>query len=259
MSFAYMPLYTGDYIRDTLHLSCAEHGIYLRLLMYCWDVKGPAPLDERKRCGIVNARSGDEVEALRRVTAEFFVQMEDGWYNERMQNEVVKSEMLSKSRSEYGRTGAAIKAQSQVRRAKEAQAKHKLSISQAQAKHELLTPTPTSSSSPTPEVQDQKKDQERGATSSPNPPSHVSKSKKRFEKYIDGMPESWRIHCKTKRPFLDPDETYEAFSDWWTSSASPKAYKLDWDAAFRTWVRLEKKTPQEAEADQQREKQKYML
>ena len=63
MSFAYLPLFTGDYIRDTQHLSCSEHGIFLKLLMHCWDQKGAAPLDERKLCGIVNARSSDEIEA----------------------------------------------------------------------------------------------------------------------------------------------------------------------------------------------------
>jgi hypothetical protein len=29
MSFAYLPLYTGDYIRDTRHLTPLRHGIYL--------------------------------------------------------------------------------------------------------------------------------------------------------------------------------------------------------------------------------------
>ena len=99
MSFAYLPLFTGDYLRDTQHLSMSEHGAFLKLLMFCWDQKGPAPLDERKLCGIVNARSGDEVEALRRIIAEFFVCMEDGFYNKRMQREVERSEAISSKRS----------------------------------------------------------------------------------------------------------------------------------------------------------------
>ena len=49
MSFAYLPLFTGDYLRDTQHLSCSEHGIFLKLLMHCWDQKGPAPLLEEER------------------------------------------------------------------------------------------------------------------------------------------------------------------------------------------------------------------
>lgn len=105
-----MPLYTGDYIRDTQHLSCSEHGIFLKLLMHCWDQKGPAPLDERKLCGIVNARSSDEIEAMRRVLGEFFVRMEDGHYNKRMQREIERSESISGARSAAGKLGASKRA-----------------------------------------------------------------------------------------------------------------------------------------------------
>jgi len=110
MSFAYLPLYTGDYLRDTQHLSCSEHGIYLKFLMHCWDQKGPIPLDERKQQGICNARSGDEIEAMRRIRTEFFVQMDDGFYNMRMQREVEKAENISGARSEAGRKGYLAKA-----------------------------------------------------------------------------------------------------------------------------------------------------
>lgn len=105
MSFAFMPLYTGDYQRDTQHLDCCEHGVYLKLLMHCWDQKGPAPLDERRLCGIVNARSGSEIEALRRVLSEYFVKMEDGFYNPRMDREIARANIISKSRSAAGRNG----------------------------------------------------------------------------------------------------------------------------------------------------------
>lgn len=94
-----MALYTGDYLRDTRHLSTAEHGCYLLLLMYCWDTKGPIPLDERKQTSICGARSGDEIEALRRVLAEFFTRMDDGHYNERMMKEIERSSALSGKRA----------------------------------------------------------------------------------------------------------------------------------------------------------------
>jgi uncharacterized protein YdaU (DUF1376 family) len=98
MSFAYMTLYTGDYLRDTRHLSCAEHGIYLLLLMHYWDAKGPLPLDERKTAAICGARSGDEIEAMRRVLADFFVKMEDGHYNQRMEREIFRAKNISEVR-----------------------------------------------------------------------------------------------------------------------------------------------------------------
>lgn len=92
MSFAYMPLYTGDYQRDTLHLSMLEHGAYLKLLMYCWDQQGPAPHDERKLMGICNARSKEEITAMQCVLAEFFIKMVDGWHNQRLAQELAKAE-----------------------------------------------------------------------------------------------------------------------------------------------------------------------
>lgn len=105
MSFAYLALYTGDYLRDTRHLSMSEHGCYLLLLMHCWDQRGPLPNDERKIAGICNARSGDEIEAMRRVLNEFFTLMEDGWYNARMQAEIERAQAISAARSHAGFKG----------------------------------------------------------------------------------------------------------------------------------------------------------
>lgn len=98
------------------------------LLMHCWDSKGPVPLDERKIYGISNARSGDEIEALRRVLQEFFVKMEDGWYNTRMQREVERSENISSARSIAGKLGY--------------QAKAKQLPNKSQASASTPTPTP---------------------------------------------------------------------------------------------------------------------
>ena len=105
MSFAFLPLYTGDYIRDTRHLSMSEHGAFMMLLIYCWDQKGPAPLDERQLVGICNARSKDEVEAMGRILQEFFVKMSDGWYNRRMQREIERSHAIGIARSIAGAKG----------------------------------------------------------------------------------------------------------------------------------------------------------
>lgn len=136
MSFAYMALYTGDYLRDTRHLSMAEHGCYLLMLMHCWDQRGPLPKDERKLIGICNARSSDEIEAMRRVVAEFFVEMTDGLYNSRIQKEIERSHAISGKRS-Y----AALQ-------------RHNANAQQvlANAMQEVPTPPPSLSLSLTPEI-----------------------------------------------------------------------------------------------------------
>jgi uncharacterized protein YdaU (DUF1376 family) len=249
VSFQFMPLYVGDYLKDTRHLSCSEHGIYLNFIMHCWSQRAPLPKDERKLVGICNARSGDEIEAMRRVLNEFFIEMSDGLYNKRISEEIARAEVLSKANSEAGKKSAAIRARSQVRR--------NSSTSVERALNERLTSvgTPTSTSTTTTTTT---KDQKSLATSSPKQTSN-SNSKKRFVREAAGIPSAWRTYCQEKRPRLNPDEVYEEFSDYWVANAKPDAMKLDWDAAFRTWVRKVFKTSQELADEQQREKQKYML
>ena len=136
MRFAFLPFYTGDYLRDTRHLSMMEHGAYLMFLTYCWDQRGPIPLDERKQIGIVNARSKEEIEAMRAVLREFFVEMDDGWYNRRMQREIERAQALSSKRKLAGIKGF------------QAKAKHLLSKSQARAATLTLTTNPTTTKTP---------------------------------------------------------------------------------------------------------------
>ena len=141
MSFSYLPLYTGDYLRDTRHLSMCEHGAYLLALTHCWDSKGPMPLDERKQFAIVCARSTDEMEAWRRVRNEFFVLMEDGWYQPRMAREIERCEAISAARSGAGRVGA--NARMQALRERQANAKQMPSNCLASAEHVTLSPSPS--------------------------------------------------------------------------------------------------------------------
>ena len=131
MSFAYMPFYTGDYYRDTRHLSMLQHGAYRQLLDHCWDQKGPLPLDVEKCYRVCGAVSKEEQECVRGIVAEYFVRMEDGHYNRRMQLEIERSEAIAGARSDAGKKGAA------------ARAKQLPSKSRASAKQVTLSPSPS--------------------------------------------------------------------------------------------------------------------
>lgn len=110
MSFAFLPFYTGDYFRDTRGLSMAAHGCYFLLLTYCWDSKGPLPLDDELIAGICNARSQEERITMGRVLGAYFTKMADGWYNRRMQLVIERAEAISAARSIAGlaRHGIAV-------------------------------------------------------------------------------------------------------------------------------------------------------
>lgn len=43
----WMPFYVGDFLADTMHLGATETGIYIRLIMHCWQ-HGTIPLDDRR-------------------------------------------------------------------------------------------------------------------------------------------------------------------------------------------------------------------
>lgn len=156
MSFAYWAVYTGDYLRDTRHLSPMKHGIYLLLLMHCWDQKGPIPLDEQEAAGIANCRSTDEIEALRYVLSRFFTRMDDGFYNHRMQKEIERAESISHARSEAGRRGY------------EAKSKQLPSKCLASAKQVHLSPPPSPSLSPSPPPTPERQKQNTSALTAPS-------------------------------------------------------------------------------------------
>jgi hypothetical protein len=62
--------------------------------------------------------------------------------------------------------------------------------------------------------------------------------------FLTTCPPEWILHCKQKRPDLEPLETFDAFRDWWIAQPGSKGLKLDWFATWRTWVRNQKTNSQ---------------
>ncbi len=101
----WMPLHVGDYVKDTMHLSAAESGAYMFLIMDYW-TKGKLPDDERQLTRIARM-SQEEWAESRGVLAAFF---HDGWKHKRIDEEIIAAREKYAKRAAAGKKGGEAKA-----------------------------------------------------------------------------------------------------------------------------------------------------
>lgn len=94
MSRPWMPLYVAEYRHDTAHLSAAEHGAYLLLIMHYWTAGG-LPDDDRQLARIASMGNA-EWRRARPIVQAFF---HDGWRHKRIDVELARAADISSKRS----------------------------------------------------------------------------------------------------------------------------------------------------------------
>ena len=98
----WMPLYIGDYLADTAHLTATEHGAYLLMLMHQWQ-HGMLPSDDELLTRIARVHP-PHWPRVKRVLISFFETQEDGsWKNKRLAAERDKASDLSQKRAKAAR------------------------------------------------------------------------------------------------------------------------------------------------------------
>ncbi len=90
----------GDYAGATRHLSWDEDMAYRRMLDAYYSREAPLPLDRRQVYRLVGAAEERQREAVNAVLEEFFEQREDGWHNNRADEEIAKAAEKSSVRAE---------------------------------------------------------------------------------------------------------------------------------------------------------------
>ncbi len=86
MSLPYYRFFTGDYDRNTRHLSMLQHGAY-RLLIDAYMANGPLPNDLERLHRICGAFNAEERMAIEVVLTEFFVLQGPTWFHKRCERE----------------------------------------------------------------------------------------------------------------------------------------------------------------------------
>lgn len=97
---AFLPLYIGDYLADTGHLSTTQHGAYLLLMMHYWRV-GDLPDDDKQLASITKLPARVWLDCRETLQAFFH----DGWKHKRIDAELAKMIKVSEKRALAGYKG----------------------------------------------------------------------------------------------------------------------------------------------------------
>ena len=101
----WMPIYWGDYLRDTGHLATLEHGAYMLLIGHYWTTGKPLP-DDDKRLANITKLGPDDWLTIRPTIREFFEVNNGKWIHKRIEHELKKANHNRQVASEKGRKGA---------------------------------------------------------------------------------------------------------------------------------------------------------
>lgn len=142
----YYPFHLGDYMAHTAHLEPMEDLAYRRLLDLYYLRETPIPESPADAARLIRLK--DQVDAVETVLNEFFVMAEDGWRNDRCDDEIERmQDKQAKARASAQASVAARQAKKeQPLNGRSATAKQTRSGGETEA--ELPTPTPT----PTPKI-----------------------------------------------------------------------------------------------------------
>lgn len=83
----------GDYAGATRHLSWDEDMAYRRMLDAYYSREAPLPLEPRQIYRLVGAAEPRQREAVDAILEEFFERREDGWHNNRADEEIAKAQL----------------------------------------------------------------------------------------------------------------------------------------------------------------------
>lgn len=240
----WMPIYWGDYARDTGHLNNAGHGAYLMLLKHYWCNGRPLNDDDDELWRIACCDSKRAWQKLRPKLEFFFTKSNGQLHHKRVDEELKRANTLVERKARAGRKGADVRWGADG------------------------TPNGSAITEPPPchPESDGKQMARAGVSPSPSPSKQETPTDVGAKKELENLPEFFdrrtkgNGHARTRgtriaddwqpderdREFarslgLDPERTAVQFADHWRAKAGKDGVALDWHAKWRTWCRNEAK------------------
>jgi uncharacterized protein YdaU (DUF1376 family) len=101
----WMPIYWGDYLKDTMRLSTVEHGAYLLLIAEYWISGKPLPDDDHQLKSITKF-SAYNWKKFRPIIEKYFTVQDGLWKHHRIDEELRKAAENQEKRSDKARKAA---------------------------------------------------------------------------------------------------------------------------------------------------------
>jgi uncharacterized protein YdaU (DUF1376 family) len=200
-----MPLYIGDYLADTMHLTGPMHGAYLLLIMHHWR-RGPLPADDLALATIARTDIGDWRDKIRAPVMAFFT-LENGAYTHHsVSARKAEAELKHAAASSNGKRGA------EKRWGSESIAGPSFSQCETDNNH------------------NHNHIKERTPKGVP---------KKAGSRLADDWKPSEADAAYARARGLDVSRTAEDFRGYWLAKAGKGAVKLDWSLTWQRWCRQE--------------------
>src|SRR5215475_10690428 len=97
MKYPFMPLFSGDLLADTLHLSAQEFGAYMLLIIHAWKHDAKVPVEEAQRIARISNFNWPKV---RGQIEKFFdtSRVLNFWYHGRVAHELAHAAEISSKR-----------------------------------------------------------------------------------------------------------------------------------------------------------------
>ena len=103
---AWMPMWIGDYLADTMSLTRDLHGGYLLLLFAYWRNRGPLPDDDDDMAAIVRSNPAEWRKTLRPKLERFFTVADGAWSHSRADKELDAAGVRKEKAAAKAKAGA---------------------------------------------------------------------------------------------------------------------------------------------------------
>ena len=232
----YYEHHLGDYLRDTVHLTCLEDGVYRRLIDAYYTREQPLPKDFGACCRLARAVTKQERAAVASILAEYFFATDSGYAHRRCDEEIARF------RAKSGKARASAEARWNARQShSEGNANAYANASPVGMRSHMPTQCEGNAlQSPVSSLQSPERERKGGNTNvtedlkppgSSRPRSPRAAARTRCPE--DFVPD--RDFALAELPDLDVEREIAKFRDF--GFAKPRS---DWPATWRNWIRRAK-------------------